>query len=387
MRSILHVADYAAPYSGNFIAEIRAIAAVSRCAGWRTAIALPTSAAHREWIGLLLADGIAVHFIPSPRRFLSTTQALAFIIGAEEAEIVHSHFNRRYEIATALARVLAGSRGIRLVWHRRSDGPFHVTAATQLKNFIGNRMLAPDARMIVLSHELRRQAIATGIGRESITDSFHGVDVERVNSLHQSRAEVRADLCLAADARVALMFGWDPKVKGVDLALDAARRVADDQPKFVLAMVGWEATIQAINAMFGDSLPTWLRVLPPIENIADYYHAVDVMLSTSRYEGFSGAMAEAMSTGLPVVATDIPGVQWAKASVGVCFTAMDAESIATGIKQILDASPERTARWRDANRELIKESYSLNSMANRVCNLYLSMFRSHAAGDLAEMRT
>lgn len=384
MRSILHVADYAAPYSGNFIAEIRAIARVSERAGWRSALALPNTAANRDWVRGLRSDGIQVHLVPSPSRFLAAACTLAAIIRDQNVEIVHTHFNRRYEMAAALARLLSAVRGTRLVWHRRSDGRFRLSAATRLKNFIGNQILAGDARVIVLSDELRRQAISTGIQAERITGPFHGIDIARINAPGRSRAEVRSEWCVADNERIALMFGWDPDTKGVDLALRAAHKIGSSMPGFILVIVGWDATIRAAEAVLGRSRPNWLRIVPPTEDVADYYGAADLMLSSSRYEGFSGAMAEAMSAGLPVVATNIPGVQWAAASIGVHFAELNECAIASGLKQMLQSTPQQMAQWSEANRHLVTTKYSLEHMAKRVCELYVSMIRPTNGAELLE---
>jgi len=55
-----------------------------------------------------------------------------------------------------------------------------------------------------------------------------------------------------------------------------------------------------------------LRLLPPVENVFDYHKAADIMLSASRSETFSYALAEALYARVPCVLSDIPGTRWAK---------------------------------------------------------------------------
>jgi len=44
-----------------------------------------------------------------------------------------------------------------------------------------------------------------------------------------------------------------------------------------------------------------------IDNIYEYYKAMDIFLLPSRSEGFSLALLEAAASGLPIIASDIPG--------------------------------------------------------------------------------
>jgi glycosyltransferase involved in cell wall biosynthesis len=44
-----------------------------------------------------------------------------------------------------------------------------------------------------------------------------------------------------------------------------------------------------------------------VDNIYEYYKAMDIFLLPSRSEGFSLALLEAASCGLPIIASDIPG--------------------------------------------------------------------------------
>lgn len=62
----------------------------------------------------------------------------------------------------------------------------------------------------------------------------------------------------------------------------------------------------------------------PTEFVNCYYAAFDVFLNTSKYEGFCISILEALSWGLPVVASDVGGIREIKAGEQLVITSQDA---------------------------------------------------------------
>ena len=72
------------------------------------------------------------------------------------------------------------------------------------------------------------------------------------------------------------------------------------------------------------------------------YRAADVCVIPSRWEGFGLVAVEAMASGVPVVASDLPGLREVVGDAALLFPPGDAEALARQIRRLLD-SPELKA--------------------------------------------
>ncbi len=374
MKTVLHIANFQAPYSSNFLASIRALNRHSKAAEFRLALALPMEARARQWISLLHQDGISVHFLPAPEKISKSIDAITAISRSENAAILHTHFSRQYEVEAAFARLRSARTGMKLIWHRHSSGPIQKRAATRVKDLIANRLLAPDVTVLTVSGELSQSAIASGIAESQVKVLKNGIDIERATSASTSRAAMRARWNLEQQVFTFLHFGGDPVTKGVDILLRAGAQAEAQGLCFAVVIVGGDRTMESVRAIFGNEKPNWLRVVQPTECVADFYAAADCMLSSSRWEGFAYAVAEAMAAGLPVITTDVPGLRWAAASSGVMLVPLEPASLASAMVAMIH-STQRPAHAQ-ANRQLISQSYSVDGWANAVTRIYIELMGS-----------
>jgi glycosyltransferase involved in cell wall biosynthesis len=73
--------------------------------------------------------------------------------------------------------------------------------------------------------------------------------------------------------------------------------------------------------------------------VADYLRSLDVYVMPSRYEGLPNAMLEALSCGVPVVATDTPGMAEATRGAVRLVAPDDPPALAAAILQALRQPP------------------------------------------------
>jgi glycosyltransferase involved in cell wall biosynthesis len=116
-----------------------------------------------------------------------------------------------------------------------------------------------------------------------------------------SRDEARRRLSISGN--VALFFGHIRPFKGLDIALEAWRKLKANATLLVAGESWWKAAAPAPqpNVRFD------LRFIPDSE-IANYFAAADVVLAPYRSEAQSGVALTAFHFGRPVIATAVGGL-------------------------------------------------------------------------------
>ena len=104
------------------------------------------------------------------------------------------------------------------------------------------------------------------------------------------------------------MSSWFHKErKGFDILFKAFSKLDD---RFILLIIGIPVNDKEIVLNYASefNIPELKIIMPGyVENIWEYYKAMDIFINTSRSEGFSLSLLEAAAAQLPIIASNIPG--------------------------------------------------------------------------------
>ena len=295
------------------------------------------------------------------------TRILSKIISQEQARLVHTHFSD-YDVAAWLAVRLAWLRGRRpqLVWHVHSELVASSSLPRRIRDFVKYRCMGRRVWIIPVWESVFDGVVKAGTPRERVRTIPNGIDLARATTPSRGEVQVRAELGISETDRLILMFGMQPRNKGADLALDAAAGLAPADASIVLGIVGREKLRDFVRESLGGQQPPWLRVIEPIENVADLYLVANAFVSASRSEGLPYAVVEAMANGLPVILSDIPGVSWAHRSAGaVFFESGNSAALASSVRSVLDWGPDERERHSSDNRRLVTTEFNVDVWADR----------------------
>ncbi len=111
--------------------------------------------------------------------------------------------------------------------------------------------------------------------------------------------------------------------------------------------------------------------MPRTEQAALYHRVSDVFVLLSEREGQPNALIEAMASGVPVVATAIPGVTECveDGREGLLVPVGDAAATAAAIRRLLDDPGLRTLMGRRARRRAVAE-HDIARLGQRYAALY-----------------
>lgn len=152
--------------------------------------------------------------------------------------------------------------------------------------------------------------------------------------------------------------------KGHDVLIDAFAKVLAERRDIRLTVIGDGAEFAALSAQVvrlgvGDNVLLAGKISDPAAELA----AADCFVSASRWEGFGVAIVEAMSAGLPVIATDCdfgPRDLIDNPEKGMIVPAENADALAAAIADF--ARRDRS----DAHRNMRRDAAALFSMDNVV---------------------
>ena len=240
--------------------------------------------------------------------------------------------------------------------------------------------------MKLLAGRVDRFFVSSGYMRKVWVN--HGLDPSRIDVIHpglsqsayaivsdEERALARRALGLPEDAYVALCMGRLIPEKGVDVLLDAWRRLALPPDRARLLIVGLppvtDAYIDGLRAM----TPPGCEWLPMQREVVRVLQASDVVAMPSRWdEPFGRVVIEAMATGRPAVAAAVGGVPEILRGdfAGMLFPRGDSEALAERLLALRD--------WRTTNPALaahcadhVAENFSIKGAVTQLEQVFAAI--------------
>jgi glycosyltransferase involved in cell wall biosynthesis len=318
---------------------LRGVMRAARDRGWSCEAVFGPAAKDRVWLRELRDDGIPFRIAPSASRGEASALVRSLLAESDEPTILHTHFTT-FDVAAAT--VARRRRDTKVFWHVHT--PHHGSLSMRARNgfkygVVGRRV----ERILCVSSELAQVVVDRGAPRRRVEFLHNAVDVERFWLLERQEREIaRLRLGLPAGAPLLVHFGWDWERKGGDLFMQAVRTLREQGIEAVGVTVGGGRPAQALRDEL--RLGHAVHVLEPTDDVRVLYAAADVFLSPSRAEGTPYSVMEALSSGTPVIASDIPGHQAMGAGIASCvITPHDPAAIAAAARQLLDRDPHEVA--------------------------------------------
>jgi glycosyltransferase involved in cell wall biosynthesis len=183
-------------------------------------------------------------------------------------------------------------------------------------------------------------------------------------------AEKRRELGLPLDKKIVCTVGRLMPVKGLNHLLHAAQRLAAVRDDIAFAVVGDGPLKGELLKMVTElGIERQVFFIGFRRDVREILGSADAFVLTSLHEGIPMSLLEAMSIGLPVVATRVGGIPEVveDGSSGFLVPPGDEESIAAAIVTALSESGREISV---SGRERIKQKFSLTVMAARTDRIY-----------------
>ena len=186
----------------------------------------------------------------------------------------------------------------------------------------------------------------------------------------RERTAARAELTGGDERRILMSTGMLTRQKAFGDLLEAFADLRRTHPDTALVIAGGgplEDELQA--AIEAAGLGGHARLLGVRDDVPRLLGAVDVYVSSSHWEGLPLSVLEAMSAGLPVVATavgDLPAVM--VEGTGILVEPQRAQELAAALRRVLD-DPAAARRMGEAARAHVARHYRPEAWAERLLAL------------------
>lgn len=297
----------------------------------------------------------------------------------KEFDVIHTHNEHSFAAMAAT------------YFRRKIDAPLILTCHGQLifgnkiadyferiySRIIGRKIFKIVDHIITLSSSDKQYVSSFGIDLDKIGILPNAIDSEEMFKLNQNFENFDSDAFIQKyrldGKRIILFVGPVIRRKGVEYLIKAIPTVLKDgRDDITFVLVGGgdflDKTRQLIKMINMEDHVVLTGIISDHELIK-FYKCADLFVLPSLSEGVPTSILEAMYFGLPVVATDIPGVKDHFKDVALLVPPKNEDRLAEAIIRLLD-DKELTRRLSKTGGELVKSRYTWDAVAREYEKIY-----------------
>ncbi|MFH2010979.1 MAG: glycosyltransferase family 4 protein [bacterium] len=275
-------------------------------------------------------------------------------------DLIHAHFALNYGTWAALS----GTRPMVLTC--MGTDVLTAPAKSLIARWKVSAALASADLVTVNAAHMGAAAVRLGAHEERIVRIVQGVDTDLYAA--PDRSDRAGDPIILSTRMLAPVYRLDDVLRAAALLAEQGRR-------FRLHLAGsgpLEDELRALASRLGvaDHVK-FLGLLKGDEALATAYQQADIGISASASDGASVAVLEAMSCGLPIVASDIPANrEWLSQGSGNFLVPVgDVPAMAAALARLIDDRALRAAA-RDRNRRIVCQSATWSTEMDRMESHY-----------------
>jgi len=212
-----------------------------------------------------------------------------------------------------------------------------------------------------ISQETQRNMLKLGYQKEKLLNIPNGVDTEK---FYPKKKQV-------SDVINVVYIGRLRPYKGIEYLLEAWALITG-YVKVKLTIVGGGEYGRYLEELcLEKNISESVEFVGFVEDVLPYYELADIYVQPSLNEGLPNSVLEAMSCGLPIVATRVSGSEDIVEDEvnGFLVEAKDSNSLSEGLKELILDNDKRM-RFGKESREFIVENYSIDKVVASLIEEY-----------------
>jgi glycosyltransferase involved in cell wall biosynthesis len=265
------------------------------------------------WRALLHAEGIATTVLVENstqigRDLLRAAAWLQQVVARVKPQIINSHFERGDLLALVvkLGYLRRGEGGPYLVRTMHTDQQWQTRPwlGSLLNVFVFPWLFAAEIAISQATAEAMNRRLSARLRRRRATVLYNGIAPEVAAHL----ATLNTGLRRGSGAPRLAVIGRLERQKGLFDFIAAGKAVVRVYPQAELWIIGTGSLLESLRTHAAHlGLASVVRFLGQRSDIPALLEQIDVVVSSSHWEGFPTVILEAMMAGVPVVATAVSG--------------------------------------------------------------------------------
>lgn len=255
-------------------------------------------------------------------------------------------------------------------WSTARTFPLFKKLSLQIIRNIEVRVILNADHLILPSHATLK----------SLVDDYPMLSVNKMSvvnngiyPLHGKKGFLRKELSLSNDDTIVVSIGNLISEKGFDVLIKAIKLISKKSNKVSAVIVGngpLMANLQDLIHSLGISKRVFL--LGYRKDVPNILADADIFVSSSRFSAFDLSILEAMSMGLPIIATNVGGNPEAVKDAAILIAPEDYTAISKSILKI--SSDKELGRSLSLKaKKLYLDKYTIESMTSNYIKIYKMM--------------
>lgn len=323
-------------------------------------------------------DGFLVIRIPQlgPGKF----KTLTFTIGAILAifryrhmyDVLHAHLAYSPAVAATIAGKLLGKPVMVLFGNTGTFGDVQNFSVTW-RGKLAARILRKWVDMYIsLSVMMEKEMTDAGFDPSKVVCMENGVDTADIRP-PADKKQAKESIGIKDNQILVLFTGRLTKQKAQEVLFHAFQKALQASPNLHLMLVGDGEDRKKLEILAEDlKIASRITFVGRVEDVRPYLCAADIFVLPSLAEGLSNSLLEAMSMGLPCIASRVSGsveVLGEGDERGLLIDPGDIEQLAEAIVR-LASNPDWASRMGLRARERIIEKYDMFAVVDKYISLY-----------------
>ena len=333
-------------------------------------------------------NGYKIHPVQIDRKIslisnLRSIYHLTKIIRQNQYDLVHVHT----PIAALLGRIAAKIAGVKRIVYTSHGFPFYdLSSPRQYRFYFTVEKLAALITDLILSQNYEDITTAKKLSLcppEKVRYLGNGVDIhrfkrDRLDPTYQTQLRKSLGIPETSDLIIGTV-GRITRKKGSEYLIEAAAKLHPHFPNLHVLVIGGQLSTdpEPFQAKLMEKIHTLgldkhVTLTGERQDIPEILGILDIFtLPTFTHEGLPRSILEAMSIGLPVVATDIRGCREAvvHGKTGLIVPPQNSEKLAEALGTLM-SNPQLRQVYGKASRERIEAEYDEELVFQRLTEFY-----------------